>query len=239
MLGRFHELSLATADIRASVEFYESLGFSQARTTDTWPHPYGVLTDGRIFIGLHQRPAPAPALTFVSPGLAGRLADITGLGVELTVCRTGEETFNEIGFQDPGGHAVTVIEARTYSPPDRDPGQLSLCGYFSQISLPARDFAAAKQFWEPLGFVATEESDAPYIHLPLTSDTVDIAFHRPRTFDSPMLVFQDPGMAGRIEQLRARGVPFCAELPRGLDCDTGALLESPEGLFLLLLPEAG
>ena len=55
VLGRFHEISIATADIRASVEFYESLGFTQAPTTDAWSHPYGVLTDGRLFIGLHQR----------------------------------------------------------------------------------------------------------------------------------------------------------------------------------------
>ena len=60
MLGRFHEISIATADIRASVEFYESLGFTQAPTTDTWAHPYGVLTDGRLFIGLHQRAGPLP-----------------------------------------------------------------------------------------------------------------------------------------------------------------------------------
>ena len=29
MLGRFHEISITTADIRASVVFYESLGFTQ------------------------------------------------------------------------------------------------------------------------------------------------------------------------------------------------------------------
>src|SRR3979409_2050052 len=74
VLGRFHEISIATADIRASVEFYESLGFAQAPTTDTWTHPYGVLTDGRLFIGLHQRRAPSPALTFVLPGIASQLA---------------------------------------------------------------------------------------------------------------------------------------------------------------------
>jgi hypothetical protein len=73
VLGRFHEISIATADIRASVEFYESLGFTQAPTTDAWSHPYGVLTDGRLFIGLHERQIPSPALTFVLPGVATHL----------------------------------------------------------------------------------------------------------------------------------------------------------------------
>ena len=73
MLGRFHEISITTADIRASVEFYERLGFTQAPTTDAWSHPYGVLTDGRLFIGLHQRRVPTPVLTFVHPGIATHL----------------------------------------------------------------------------------------------------------------------------------------------------------------------
>ena len=39
LLGHYHEISITTPDIRASVEFYEALGFSHCRTSDTWPHP--------------------------------------------------------------------------------------------------------------------------------------------------------------------------------------------------------
>src|SRR5256885_10086390 len=45
--------------------------FTQAPTTDTFTHPYGVLTDGRLFIGLHQRSSAPLVLTFVRPGIAG------------------------------------------------------------------------------------------------------------------------------------------------------------------------
>ena len=235
MLGRFHEISVATADIRASVEFYEKLGFTQAPTADTWPHPYGVLTDGRLFIGLHERRAPTPSLTFVLPGLAGRVRDLESRGIGLRLRRTGDEVFNEIGFNDPFGQAVTVIEARTFSPVDRDPAEVSLCGYFGEFSIPVSDFNAAREFWEPLGFVATDESDDPYLHLALTSDHLDLAFHRPRTLDVPMLVFRDPAMPARIERLRALHAPLAREMPRGLNPDRNALLESPEGLTLLLL----
>lgn len=235
VLGRFHEISIATADIRASVGFYECLGFTQAPTTDAWSHPYGVLTDGRVFIGLHQRRAPSPSLTFLVPGIAGRLPELSSHGIELTLCRTGEDVFNHIGFCDPSGHAVTAIEARTYSPVARDPDEMSHCGYFGEFSLPARDFATARAFWEPLGFVATDESDAPYAHLPLTSDHVDIAFHHPGTFDAPMLVFRDPDMPVRIARLRELGVKMSDALPRGVPAARNALLESPEGTALLLL----
>jgi catechol 2,3-dioxygenase-like lactoylglutathione lyase family enzyme len=235
VLGRFNEISIATPDIRASVEFYESLGFTQATTTDTWPHPYGVLTDGRLFIGLHQRRTPSPALTFVLPGLASQLSAFEGQGIALTVCRIGDEVFNEIGFLDPFGQAVTVLEARTYSPVAREPSEVSLCGYFDALSMPARNFETARAFWEPLGFVATEESENPYVHLPFTSDHLDIAFHRPRTLDVPMLVFRDREMPARIAQLRDQGTRISDQLPRGLDPTNNALIESPDGTMLLLL----
>ena len=235
MLGRFHEVSLETADIRESVAFYEQLGFSQATTADTWEHPYGVLTDGRLFLGLHQRRSPSPTLTFVRPGIAEHLAEFTDRGIELTVCRTGNEIFNEIGFSDPCGQNIAILEARTYSPVSRRVADVSLCGYFEEVSLPCADFDAAKAFWEPLGFVATDEVDAPYLHLPLTSDHLDIAFHRPRTFDAPMIVFSDPDMPARIARLRELDVKISSDLPRGVPVGANAVIEAPEGTLLLLL----
>jgi catechol 2,3-dioxygenase-like lactoylglutathione lyase family enzyme len=153
LLGRFHEFSVAVDDVRAAVEFYERLGFSHATTTDTYSHPYGVLTDGSIFIGLHQRATPSPVLTFVRSGVAGGVAELAAAGIELSVCRTGEEVFNEIAFSDPDGHAVAVLEARTYSPVVRGEHEPSLCGNFAEVSLPVADFAVAQAFWEGLGLV--------------------------------------------------------------------------------------
>src|SRR4051794_15086708 len=106
MLGRFHELSVATTDIRESVEFYERLGLTQAATNDTWTHPYGVLTDGRIFLGLHQRSFASPTLTFVRAGVAEIVTDLEARGVELDFRNTGEDVFNEVGFRDPTGQHV-------------------------------------------------------------------------------------------------------------------------------------
>lgn len=235
MLGHFHEISLQTADIRASVEFYEQLGFRQATTTDTWPHPYGVLTDGRLFLGLHQRRFAAPAVAFVHPDVAQLVPALEARDIALTVCHIEPEVFNEIGFRDPFGQALAVLEARTYSPVAAQSTVMSLCGYFEAFSMPVANFETARQFWEPLGFVAIDESDEPYLHLPLTSDYLNIAFHRPRTLDRPMLVFSAPDMAARIARLRELGLRFCDELPRGFDTRANALLESPESTPILLL----
>jgi catechol 2,3-dioxygenase-like lactoylglutathione lyase family enzyme len=235
VLGRFHEISIQTADIRESVEFYERLGFSQASTNDTWTHPYGVLTDGRAFIGLHQRRFASPALTFVHAEVAQFAGSLEERGIVLETRHTSEDAFNEIGFRDPDGQSVIVLEARTYSPATRRADETSLCGYFTEFSMPSTDLERAREFWEPMGFVATEEPDAPYAHLPLTSDHLDIAFHRPRTLDRPMLVFRDPNMRERLARIRTLGVKETGELPRGLPAAANALIEAPEGTALLLL----
>jgi predicted lactoylglutathione lyase len=235
LLGTFHEFSVAVDDVRAAVEFYERLGFTHATTTDTYSHPYGVLTDGCIFIGLHQRAAPSQVLTFVRRGVAGSLAQWAAAGIELSVCRTGDEVFNEIAFSDPDGQAVAVLEARTYSPVARGEHEPSLCGDFAEVSLPVTDFAAAQAFWEALGFVAAPEEQSPHPHLPLTSDYLEVSFHRPALCARPMLVFRDTAMATHIARLGERGIAFAAS-PRGLP-PGAALLEGPDATPLLLLPE--
>jgi catechol 2,3-dioxygenase-like lactoylglutathione lyase family enzyme len=232
LLGTFHEFSVACEDVPASVEFYERLGFSQALTSDAFTHPYGVMTDGRLFIGLHQRGTPSPTLSFVRPDLAGSLRAFEEAKIALTLCRTGDEVFNEIGFEDPGAHAIAVLEARTYSPPgSRGP---SACGDFAEVSLPENDFTAARAFWEGLGFVAAEEGEAPYAHLALTSDYLDLAFHTPQSERAPLLVFREAQLAVRLAQLRERGLKVTPAPKFGA---AAALLRAPEGTALLLLPE--
>jgi catechol 2,3-dioxygenase-like lactoylglutathione lyase family enzyme len=237
VLGRFLEIGIRTPDIRASVEFYERLGFIQATTGDTWSHPYGVLTDGRLYLGLHQNDFDSPALTFVHADIARYARELAAQGVKFAFQRTAEHEFNSVGFRDPNGQMLIILEARTYSPVARSAQRGSRCGYFEEYSMPCADFSAARQFWEPLGFVATEETDTPYLHLPLTSDHLGVAFHRPRLLDQPMLVFRDPGMRERLSKLRDLDIGGWQQAPAGLNTDDNALLAAPEGTRLLLLHE--
>ncbi len=238
LLGTFHEASLVVEDVRESVEFYERLGFIHATTNDTLAHPYGVLTDGRLFIGLHEREGASPVLTFVRPGIAESLPAFAAAGLSLSFCRTGEHVFNEIGLLDPFGHALAVLEARTYSPVARALTEVSLCGDFSEVSLPVTNFAIAQGFWEALGFVAAGETQEPYPHLPLTSDYLDVSFHSPQVCERAMLVFRDPDMRARIARLRELGVPLGPLTPPSA-ASGSALLESPDGTPLVLLESGG
>jgi catechol 2,3-dioxygenase-like lactoylglutathione lyase family enzyme len=235
LLGTFHEISIATPDVRAAVEFYERLGFTQATTSDALTHPYGVLSDGRLCIGLHQRSGPSPVLTFVRPGIAAALAEFAAAGIRLTDVHTGEEVFNELAFTDPFGLAVAVLEARTYSPLAPEDAAGSLCGDFAEISVPVADFARAQAFWEPLGFVAAEETQTPYPHMILTSDHLDLAFHR-GLGERPMLVFRGAEVRARLAHLRERGFEL-SPLGHGTDPETAAVLAGPDGTALLITEE--
>lgn len=239
MLGSFLELSVRTDDIRASVEFYESLGFTQCRTGDTWPHPYGVLTDGRMHVGLHQYRFPSPSLTWVRPGVAAAIPQYRALGIELAFAKTGDDCFNEIGFRDPAGQMNAVLEARTYFPSERSRDSPSDCGWFEAFAIPTPDEDASKAFWERLGFVALQAVETPWPHVPLTRDDMSLALHRPRLLDLPVLVFGAADMPRRIERLAARGVAAVDhELPRGLRPGGNAMLCAPEGTRLLLVSAA-
>ena len=237
MFGRFLELALATQDILASVTFYERLGFTQLLTGDAWSHRYGVLSDGRLAIGLHETAMPSPALAFVLPGVARALGSLRAAGIEPELLELGDEQLHRLRLRDPGGHAVTLLEARTYSGEGPRHSQ-SRCGYFLELSLPQRDFTAARAFWERAGFIALPEQDEPFAHLPLTSDYFNLAFHQRRGFDAPLLVFECAEVALRLAELAQLGIRPSHELPFGLDPGRNGLIELPEGLCLLLLSPA-
>ena len=241
MFGRFLEVSLAATDITASVQFYEQLGFTQLTTGDAWPHPYGVVSDGRLCIGLHRRNASTPLLSFVRPELAQHLPRLLSAGFETQATRLGENDFHELELRDPAGQAVALLEARTFSPPRADHGAAQ-CGWFSAYSMPAVDATAVQAYWEQAGFVALETPDDPLSPVTLTSDHLNLALHAPRLLAAPALVFTAEDMPARLERLAASGLANGtaggADLPRGLDRRANALLQAPEGTLLLLLHAA-
>ena len=113
MLGEFLELSLATPDMLRSHDFYRKLGFTEAPASDGRPHPYAVFTDGRLYLGLHKHGDDVHGLSFVLPELRNHVESFESLGLEFEFRDIGFHQFNQLGFRDPDGNRVTVVEART------------------------------------------------------------------------------------------------------------------------------
>jgi catechol 2,3-dioxygenase-like lactoylglutathione lyase family enzyme len=234
VLGRFLEFSLATPDIQASLDFYANLGFSSAEVGDAWPHPYAVVTDGRICLGLHQEAILAPSLTFVKPDLLKHLDALEKKGIELEFRRLGNDVFNEVGWFDPSGQLVRLIEARTFSPVKRLASDTSRCGYFLEIALPAPQRDLAKAYWEDFGFVGMDELDDRLPHISCTSDFIDLGLYHPADLRRATLRFEVDDVGGTLAHLADKGILPNGEIPPGLRSVPAAMLVAPEGTPLLL-----
>ena len=235
MLSRFLEISLHAPEIRESLAFYESLGFVQAPVGEVFNYPYAVVTDGRLFLGLHGHPIAAPALTFVMPKLLHGIEQLEQLGIEFEELKLGNEVFNRVSFRDPSGQCVNVFEARTFSPPQFETEPATTCGYFSEYGLPAREQGTMRVFWESLGFVAWDEQPEPFARTAITSDHLNLSMYRSRAFRQPLLTFEDSNMRERLARLKERGFTLSDEMPDSLDESSNAILLAPEGTRLLLL----
>ncbi len=237
-LGRFLEFSIPAPDIRASLNFYRGLGLSEAEVGHAWPHPYAVLTDGRIHLGLHQRSDFAPSTTFVMPDLLQHLDGLERLVERFEFRRLGNDVFNEIGWHDPSGHLIRLVEARTYSPSKRKATETSLCGYFREIALPAPSREMAKAHWERFGFVGIEEPDAVPPRVSCTSDTIDIGLYEPAHLDGPALIFEADDVDGTVARLAAEGIASDVQPPGTPHRTATARLTSPEGTRILIVGAA-
>ena len=234
MLGRFLELSLATPDIQASLDFYTKLGFSQAEVGEAWPHPYAVVTDGRICLGLHQAAIPAPSMTFVRPGLLKYLDALEKLGLQFEFRRLGNDVFNEVGWFDPAGQLIRLIEARTFSPSKRIVTDTSRCGYFLEIALPAPELDASKAYWEQFGFVGIDEREDRLPHVSCTSDYVNLGLYDPSHLRRPTLRFEADDVGGTLARLAEVGITPRGEIPPPLQHGPAAVLIAPERTPILL-----
>lgn len=234
-IGRFLEISVHAPEIRESLAFYEALGFEQTLVGEVWPYPYAVVTDGRLYIGLHGARVREPTLTFVLQDLRARLDELESLGVDFDELQVAADVFNFATFSDPTGQRVILVEARTFSPPALDVHKPTTCGYFAEYGIPVREPAEARAFWEPLGFVAMDEELDPFPRTELTSDHLNLAFYRSRALRHPVLAFRDDDMRERLARLRERGLPLSDEMPDALDGRLNGVLIAPEGTRLLLM----
>ena len=234
VIGRFLEYTVAAPDLIASLDFYARLGLSQAQVGEAWPHPYAVVSDGRICLGLHGAPRPAPSLTFVRANVLAQLDALERLGLEMELRHLGDDVFNELGWRDPDGHLIRVLEARTFSPVKRAPTMTSICGYFQEIALPAAAPAVAKGFWEKLGFIGLEAPEAALPHVACTSDSIDIGLYPRARLPAPLLIFEVEDLGAARAQLLQAGIEAGDAGPAAA-LGAGCLLTAPEGTQLLLL----
>jgi hypothetical protein len=240
VLGRFLELSVATGGVAESLGFYESLGFAQASVGEAWRHPYAVVTDGRMTLGLHGTGDDATQrLTFVTPDLRSRVEELAELGVVVDHARLDDASLNEVQFRDPAGACVRLLEARTFSPPALEPTFESAVGYFEGYVIGSDDLAAAGTFWERFGFVAFQDAGDEELPPRLVASHRDVnLMFLELDLPAPMLCFSAADMPQRVTRLQERGFTFARRVPRPLQAIGAAVLQAPDGVQVLLVRRA-
>ena len=233
MLGRFLEFSVETPDIVDSLGFYRSLGFQELEIGDMWPHKYAVVSDGEISIGLHDGKFDASALTFVHQDLAREARSMSDHGFDFRYLKVGEDEFNELGFLDPEGHLITMIEARTFTPVGEDTDN-SLCGRCFELTLPAKDVLRAGRFWAPLAPELLRMREDPTTHMRLNASGISIGLSESIALTGPSLCFRCDNKEAVWISLAKNGFEH-QEFP-GYE---GAFmaLKAPEGTLLYLFDE--
>jgi len=110
-MGRFSELSIGTGDLKASMKYWEKMGFKVATSSEV-PYPWAVMSDGSITVGLQKKGESAGAgLTYSAADMAGRIAALKKAGY-----RFSNETMNaegKVGFATltgPGGERIYLVE---------------------------------------------------------------------------------------------------------------------------------
>jgi catechol 2,3-dioxygenase-like lactoylglutathione lyase family enzyme len=235
MLGQFLEYSVAARPLKSSFEFFEALGFASIPVSDTLPDPYLVCFDGRIAVGLHDRPQAGAQLTFVRPRLRDYARPLRKLGVELTHEHLRDNEFNSVAFDDPGGQEVVLIEARTFPPPVADTHPVAVCGELFEITLPAADLDASSRFWQALGLVPGASGEVPHRWQRLTGHGITLGLHE--THCPAGLSFRCQNLQARLEYLRATGLAARAGTPVADRAQEAATLAGPEGTQLYLFEQ--
>lgn len=223
MLGRLLEISVDCEAVLDSLHFWQGLGMESIPVGDTWPHRYGVMTDGRLCLGLHDYRFPSPSLTFVTPELPSRVEELDRAGIEFTFRKLGLDQFNEAGFYDPSGQTVCLLEARTFSPPPFEQDSFALPGYFRGLRRRYRDPEAAARFWEELGLMASPDAAGV---TEVCAEGFNLQFSR--RGPAVALVFETPDLEARVAKLEYDG-------HQPVRRDGEVELEAPDGLSLILV----
>ncbi len=233
----FLELAVPAPDIQASLAFYEALGFSQALVGEVWAHPYAVVSDGRVLLGLHGASIDDVTPTFVHAGLLGWHRTLEDQGVRCVQAQLDADSFNRIHLRDPDGGPVLLLEARTYSPAPRTAGSSRL-GFFGEYTLSARKLSEACEFWQALGLVEGWSGESPHPWTRLIGSDITLGLHE-NPGVMPGLAFFEPDMPARIAALEALGHHIAAPGRRPVLPHCLGILRAPEGTLLYLCDEAG
>ncbi len=236
-IGQLLEISLPVDDPGHALSAFRALGLREIQVADFAPGARAVVSDGRLALGLYDGELEGPAVTFVRPDLHRHMPAIETSGAELVEAWLAADHFHRATFRDPNDLRMTLLEARTFAPLAPEPGLVSACGAFLELSVATHSLAESTAFWRALGFTVIAESGSPHASRRLAGHGLVLGLHETGGFRIA-LTFAAPQLDARIEYLRAKGFEPRASSPLTAGSARSATLVAPGRVPFFLLDTA-
>ena len=154
-------------------------------------------------------------------------------GFDFSYLKLDEDIFNQLAFADRDGHMISMLEARTFTPPDEDTPN-SVCGNFFEASLPVRDTMRAGRFWAPLAPSILSLREEPTTHMRFDAGDMALGLSESIALSGPSLCFKCDDKAALNQAIEQHGLKH--KLFPGYE---GAMIElqAPEGTTLFVFSE--
>jgi predicted lactoylglutathione lyase len=236
-LGDVTAITIASADLEISLQYYKRLGFAELFRADI-PFPWIQISDGALLIMLRLDKNPYIALTYYVKEMDNVISDLKQAGIPIKQMPTPdpmiqrhlistEEEHNITlvtymdGFAQPTGPTLLTMQPQDYSNPDKYVNKI--CGMFGEFAYPVKNLDNSISFWEKLGFKSLSKRISPYPWAILSDGLAIVGLHQTTSFFSPTITFFASDMKAKIEKLKNEGLNNFSE--RG---ESNIVLTTPE-----------
>lgn len=212
-------MAMGTPDLDESIEFWGKLGF-RVVVSNNQPYPYAYLTDGGLYLGLHQDGDSYLGYTLwdenaaectVSYIEAGFLKDGEWPELPMVVVITPDSSIGMAIIGAKNTNPEITLKSMAHMLPDEFVNESaypnSVLGVFGELALPVDDLKESIKMWEAAGLVKhTHQGTGAAEYAILTDGEMIIGLHPKGEFLKPGITYFQPDATKSAKELKKAGV---------------------------------
>ena len=206
---RFLEYSVPCDNVLETLGFFQELGFTALPTNDIWNYPYAVITDGRCFLGLHEKNyfeqlTNQPRMSFVHEEIKLVTDFLRDNSFSILKSSISEDEFQHTICKGLNQADINIVAARSFSPPPKENRKDSLLGYFRGIVMPTANLEKSFKFWEQMGMLVMETANENAISV--SANHLNMLLVDDDNHKIPGLLFEHPKPEELLEPFANLGI---------------------------------
>lgn len=233
-LGNYAHISISVRQLQESEPFYELLGFRRIMHSED-PHPWSLMTDGRVNVHLFEALFPSPALHYFSSHMQDKVLELMRLNIHPKLQKSADGGRMQHEFFDPNELSIMLMHFDDASMPLPNGFSQSRLGTFGELAIDTGSVEESVGFYQKLDFRVVLRGSKPYPWAVLNDGTMTLSFHETQNFRSPALTYYAPDVESRLRTVRDAGIAAIRELHDDQRRTAGAVLTAPDGQLFFLL----